>query len=263
MIARVFTWSSFAALSAAVALLDRITQGELAFTMLFVLLVLMFAWVEGTVAGCLLSLAASAYWTYSDVHFGRLSGGHLIPLVNAGLRFCVLAFLGYVIAQLRLHLEQSVALRVKDHTTGLLNDIGLRERLVAELSRAARRERPVSAAVVKVCGAVHAAHAVGDDETDAVIKPIADELLRQVRRCDIVARLDGDDMVAILPETDAIGTDVFSRRASARLALAAERAGCSVEIATFTCAKPTCDADVFLKIIESRRASDSHGHIDT
>jgi diguanylate cyclase (GGDEF)-like protein len=168
-----------------------------------------------------------------------------------------------VIAHLRRHLETSVALRVKDLATGLLNGIGLRERLVAELARAVRAGKPISAVVLKVRGAVQAAHAVGDDETDAVIKPLADELTKQVRRCDIAARLDGDDMLAVLPETDAIGVDGFCRRASARLALAAERAGHSVSFATVTCVKPSADADVFLKIIDSRRSDDAQGHIDT
>ena len=262
MTARLFTWFSFVGMAAAIALLDRITQGELAFTMLLVPLVGIFAWSEGTASGCILSAAATAYWTSSDLSFGKLTGGDLIPYVNAGLRFCVLGFSAYVVAHLRQHLETSIALRVKDHGTGLLNEVGLSERVTAELARAVRRQRPVSAAVLKIGGAKKAAHDIGDDETDAVIKPLADELLKQVRRCDFAARLSGDDFVAILPETDSLGAHGFTNRASVRLSAAAEGAGISLSVVTVSWAKPEFDTVSFLKVIENIRALEASGHID-
>jgi diguanylate cyclase (GGDEF)-like protein len=259
---RVFAWFSATGLGAGIALLDHITQGELAFTMLLVPLLGVFSWAEGALAGTVFSAAVTAYWTYSDVIHSKIPAGDLTPYVNGGVRFCVLAFSAYVIAQLREHLEVSVVLRVKDPGTGLLNETGLSERLTAELARAIRRKRPVSAVIVRISGAQSVALDAGDEETDGVIQPVAEELMRQVRRCDITARLSGDDLVAVLPETDAAGAHGFCSRATQRLSAVAESAGVTVSISTISWAHAPGDAASLLKTIECYRASDAPEHID-
>lgn len=89
----------------------------------------------------------------------------------------------------------------EDALTGLLNRRALDTELARELSRALRHARPLALALLDVDNFKRIndtrSHAVGD----AVLMAIARQLQQKRRKSDIVARLGGEELVMVLPET--------------------------------------------------------------
>ena len=89
----------------------------------------------------------------------------------------------------------------EDALTGLLNRRALDEELATECARADRHERPLALALLDVDNFKRIndtkSHSVGD----AVLVAIAQQLQRERRKTDIVARLGGEELVIALPET--------------------------------------------------------------
>lgn len=89
----------------------------------------------------------------------------------------------------------------EDALTGLLNRRALDTELARECARAERYARPLSLALLDVDNFKRIndtrSHAVGD----AVLVAIAGQLQHARRKTDIVARLGGEELVMVLPET--------------------------------------------------------------
>ena len=88
----------------------------------------------------------------------------------------------------------------RDGLTGLYNYRYLQEALTREISRSSRHGKPLSVIILDVdsfkkYNDVHG-HLIGD----AVLRGIAEILLRSVRKSDIVARYGGEEFVVLLPE---------------------------------------------------------------
>lgn len=94
-------------------------------------------------------------------------------------------------------------LDLRDPTTGSYTGTYLRHRLRIETARALRYQRPLSLAVVR-CPAA----AGSDDHARAV----AHGLLESCRSVDLVARIEQDLFVVVLPETDAEGAGFVRQR---------------------------------------------------
>jgi diguanylate cyclase (GGDEF)-like protein len=90
-----------------------------------------------------------------------------------------------------------------DPLTNVLNRRGMEERFQHALASARRRKTPLSVLMVDIDHFKRVNDTFGHDAGDVALRALAVTLTRRLRETDVVARLGGEEFVAILPDTDA------------------------------------------------------------
>jgi len=136
---------------------------------------------------------------------GSFARRHIEFLVS----LCSEAALAIENAQLRSELRK---LAVTDHLTGLPNRREIEHRLVLELERARRYEKPLSLLMIDVDDLKtindEFGHAVGDH----VLITLAETMRRTIRSSEAAARIGGDEFAIILPETERHQAAIVAQR---------------------------------------------------
>ncbi|MBK9515933.1 MAG: GGDEF domain-containing protein [Anaeromyxobacter sp.] len=167
-----------------------------------------------------------------------------LPGLLGALAAGLLVAQGVVLHRLRRRVEtahlQAAALSITDELTGAGTRRFVLERLADELGRARRYGRALSLALVDLDGIARINQAVGSDGGDAVLRAMAGAVRARLRRSDAVGRLRDDELLVLLPETDAVGAQVIAERLRAAVAsLQVLHAGitlqatCSVGVAAY------------------------------
>jgi diguanylate cyclase (GGDEF)-like protein len=111
----------------------------------------------------------------------------------------------------RLLATLSMEARV-DPLTGLLNRRGFDERAAAELSPAVRGSRPFALVSLDIDHFKLVNDQWGHDVGDQVLRHVGGLLREQARDGDILARFGGEEFVALLPDADLDGAQMFADR---------------------------------------------------
>ena len=90
-----------------------------------------------------------------------------------------------------------------DPLTGVLNRRGMEERFQHALASARRRNTPLSVLMVDIDHFKKVNDTFGHDAGDVALTTLAKTLTQRLRETDVIARLGGEEFVAILPDTDA------------------------------------------------------------
>jgi diguanylate cyclase (GGDEF)-like protein len=117
-----------------------------------------------------------------------------------------------------LHRQLAGEARI-DPLTGLLNRRGFEERASLELTRAQREGYTVAVATFDVDYFKHINDEWGHQTGDLVLEHLGRVLRGQSRDVDIVARLGGEEFVALLPHCDEDKADSFTQRVRRALAV--------------------------------------------
>jgi diguanylate cyclase (GGDEF)-like protein len=126
-------------------------------------------------------------------------------------------------------------LAVRDGLTGLLNRVGMNERIAAEMRRQARHPAPLSLLLLDVdrLKAINDEH--GHGAGDAALQHVADAIARSVRAIDASARWGGDEFLVLAPQTALQDAAVLASRiraAAARPAAGVPRVSVSIGLAS-------------------------------
>ncbi|MGE3141533.1 MAG: diguanylate cyclase, partial [Thermoleophilia bacterium] len=132
------------------------------------------------------------------------------------------------LANARLHAQsvrtaaEAEARSANDPLTGLANHRGFQERLAQEVTRARRHSRSLSLALVDIDRFRRVNEQHGHETGDRVLQAIARELQAAARDTDLVARVGGEEIAWLMPETEAMEAWQAvdrAREAVARMAL--------------------------------------------
>lgn len=90
-----------------------------------------------------------------------------------------------------------------DELTGTLNRRGFEAKLLMEMRRAQRHDRPLSVAVLDLDKFKDVNDSSGHAAGDYVLKAVTAQWMSMSRSTDMVGRLGGDEFAMLMPETDA------------------------------------------------------------
>ena len=135
----------------------------------------------------------------------RLKKSDLLGLMN----FATQA--GLAIESFRLH-EQIRELTIKDGLTGVFNRRYFDNYLPREFLRCRRYKRNLSLLYVDLDHFKKINDAHGHPAGDAVLKHVADLLVKELRNVDMVVRLGGDEFAVIMPDVGPGGAKIVASR---------------------------------------------------
>jgi diguanylate cyclase (GGDEF)-like protein len=133
---------------------------------------------------------------------GPLAGDYLLkPISEDDLRARVKIAERSIAMQARLRetIDQTEALAIYDHLTGVLNRQAVYERALAEISRAQRENVPVSLAMIEVRNLKEIEDKFGSDIRDQAVRFVARATRANVRIYDLVGRWIGAKFLLLLP----------------------------------------------------------------
>jgi diguanylate cyclase (GGDEF)-like protein len=199
------------ALSAAIGLvgwLDAATGTDFGFSLVYLLPVLLGAWLHGRMLAVLLAVEAAALWWLVESQTAAHS-----PLAHAwnGItRLSIFLMMGVGLAVLREDRERFQVLLAReamfartDPLTGLENSRAFRENAARDLARARRDRVPVTLVYVDIDNFKWVNDQHGHKEGDAVLAEIAGMMRALLREGDHAARLGGDEFGLLLWDADA------------------------------------------------------------
>jgi diguanylate cyclase (GGDEF)-like protein len=233
-----------AALMLALGVTDLLTGRDLSFYPVYLIVISTVATRQGVLPGLFFTGLAFSFWITDLVINGspmneiatsfNLMGNLVLALVDVW-------FAGWMHDLLRL---ERVGART-DELTGLINRRGFLELAGYEIERHRRAVRPMSFVYIdcddfKVVNDTRG-HAAGD----RLLRLIGVVMESGLRQTDTVARMGGDEFVALLPDTDGEAATVVVGKVLEQLAASARRHGFSnsfsAGVITFANAPPSLD----------------------
>jgi diguanylate cyclase (GGDEF)-like protein len=155
--------------------------------------------------------------TWGALAFGGANGDRLTDEITGHLeRFASLVGIAIASAEAWQTLARQAT---TDHLTGLPNRRVFDERLVSEISRAARHDRTLALVLFDIDHFKQINDRDGHPAGDRVLAQVGAVLLRQTRAGETIARIGGEEFAWILPEAQP--ADAYTAAERARAAIAA------------------------------------------
>lgn len=217
-------------------LLDYFT-GRLPDAIFYVIPVLIAAWYSGWRLGVIVSATSAIMWLVSYYTTSHVHHHWIVPVSNAALRFGLLAFISYLLADLATHLRAEAKLARIDALTGAMNRRAFDEASCRFLELAARHRHQTTLAYIDLDNFKEINDRYGHSEGDRVLRSVATALRQTVRASDVVGRVGGDEFALLLAETDYQGAQQCLGNVRERLQQVCANdewpATCSIGAATF------------------------------
>jgi diguanylate cyclase (GGDEF)-like protein len=203
--------------------LDYLSGFEFAFSLFYVFPVALAAWFIGRNSGLVLSGISAIAWFVSNDMAGQTYSKISIGYWNTFIRLCFFIIITLLIASMKKALERERELSRTDSLTGLMNSRAFYQQAGAELQRAKRYKRPFTMAYIDIDGFKQVNDQEGHLTGDQVLRIVADTLRTRLRSTDYIARMGGDEFVALLPETEYTSGSVVISKLQASLLKAMDR----------------------------------------
>ncbi|HEU4522563.1 MAG TPA: GGDEF domain-containing protein [Thermoanaerobaculia bacterium] len=227
--------------------LDYVTGPEIGLSLLYLLPISLTAWRGRGGEAIAAAVLAAACWIGADL---VARDAIVLTIWNGFTRVVIYVATAYLVHRVRedrnqlhamneqlqgaLHRESELART--DPITGLANSRAFLEQLDRELARATRDERSITLLYLDLDGFKSVNDVYGHDTGNTVLRRVADALRESVRAGDSVARVGGDEFVALLwgtgaPAAEEVATRIAERVQAVAAGYAEATLGVSIGIA--------------------------------
>lgn len=181
-----------------IGFVDYLTGNEYAFSVFYVLPILLVTWFTTQRLGLVVSASSAITWLIADVAARQVALFPLIPLWNSLVRF--MFFL--IITILLSSLKDSLMLARTDHLTSAINSRYFYDIVQMEIIRSQRNQHPFTLVYIDIDDFKAVNDQFGHIVGNQVLNNLVDSIRNIVRKSDFIARLGGDEFAILFPETD-------------------------------------------------------------
>jgi len=181
-----------------VAFLDFATGTELSFSIFYLIPIFLFTWAVNGNIGIAIACISSLIWLFIEAVSGPQYSSWFVYFWNAIIR------LGFFLLPVLLvrNLEQERMHARTDFLTTALNTRSFHDIAQRELDRSVRYHRPFTVAFIDIDNFKTINDTFGHIFGDMVLRAISQNIQRNIRKTDIIARVGGDEFALLLPEVD-------------------------------------------------------------
>ncbi len=191
-----------------VAFLDFATGTELSFSIFYLIPIFLFTWTINGNVGMVIACISAGMWLFIEVISAPQYSGSFVYFWNAIIR------LGFFLLPVLLvrNLEQEKKHARTDFLTGAMNTRSFHDIAQRELDRSIRYKHPFTVAFIDLDNFKSINDTFGHTFGDMVLRAISQNIQRNLRKTDIIARVGGDEFAILLPEADeAIARSAISK----------------------------------------------------
>jgi len=213
---RVFLWLAVLVSMLSLGVIDYKIGPGLSLFLPYIFPVALASWTLGTSEGLFISFFCSAIWSITNFAANQ-SFIDLLPMGKSIERLGILIIFSLLISEVHILLKNEKQLSHTDYLTGIPNRRALYETVALEMKRLARTMRPFTLIYMDLDDFKIINDSAGHPAGDVVLTEVATILKLQLRGIDTVARMGGDEFVAILPETNELAARKVAPRIQSSL----------------------------------------------
>jgi diguanylate cyclase (GGDEF)-like protein len=184
-----------------VGLIDYWSGYFLSFSIFYLIPVMFATWYANRTAGIFIAIFSGIVWYEADLLAEHQYPSELIPFWNAALRTGFFLIVSHLLNLLNRSLENETRLARLDHLTKVWNSRAFYEKAELERTRSLRYNHPFTMAYVDLDNFKSVNDTFGHDTGDRLLTLVANTIVQNIRRTDILARLGGDEFALLLVET--------------------------------------------------------------
>jgi diguanylate cyclase (GGDEF)-like protein len=232
-----------------IGFIDYLTGYEIAFSIFYLVPIVLVAWFIGKRSGMLIAIFSAAVWGVADAASGSPYSRPFIPYWNTLVRLGFFVIVNHTLFKLKDALKREKDLARRDSLTNVMNARYFIEMSEREIERARRFKRTLTIAYIDLDNFKSVNDRFGHHTGNFLLQTVADVIRKNLREIDMVARLGGDEFVVLFPETGGASVREVIDRLRKLLSDAMEKNGWPVTFsigeATFT--NPPASSDEMLK----------------
>jgi diguanylate cyclase (GGDEF)-like protein len=203
--------------------LDYLTGYEYSVAVLYLIPVTLAGWFTNRLSALILSVLSAVSWYVANNLAGLSYPQPQVGYWNAAIWLAILVIFSLVLSAAKKIVSREKESASIDAITDLMTSRAFQPVAGAELLRARRYKRPFTMATIDIDRFNQANRRLGRVSADLILKTVADTLRTRLRNTDLIARVGGDEFVALLPETNYSSGSVVISKLQTHLLKAMER----------------------------------------
>jgi diguanylate cyclase (GGDEF)-like protein len=249
------------ALIGAIGILDFLTGYELAFSLFYVIPISLATWLLGQRHGITISLASALVWLGVDMASGHIYSNPFIPIWNTLIRLSFFVIIALLLSALKTAMEREKELAHTDYLTGAANSRLFFELVQMEIDRSQRYEHPFTLVYIDLDNFKTVNDQFGHPIGDRVLRTVVNYAKKNLRKIDVIARLGGDELALLLPQTNPESARVTLSKLQAGLLeeMQQNKWPITFSVGALTCSLPPPSSDELVRMADALMYSVKHG----